>query len=71
MEWGFGNGESEYEVSFGLAPQKGELSLSVPETPELFTSPLQARNPEPGTEFRFELPAKFGVGTSKLGGPGH
>ena len=27
--------------------------------------------PEPGTEFRFELPAKFGVGRSKLGVPGH
>ena len=27
--------------------------------------------PEPGTEFRFELPAKFGVGKSKLGVPEH
>ena len=27
--------------------------------------------PEPGTEFTFELPAKFGVGRSKLGDPGH
>ena len=25
----------------------------------------------PGTESRFELPAKFGVGRSKLGGSGH
>ena len=26
---------------------------------------------EPGTEFRFEFPAKFGVGRLKLGVPGH
>ena len=44
VEWGFGYGESEYEVSFGLAPRNGELSLSVSETPEPFTSPLRARN---------------------------
>ena len=30
----FGYGESEYEVSFGLAPRNGELSPSNPETPE-------------------------------------
>ena len=28
-------------------------------------------DPEPGTDFRFELPAKFGVGRSKLWVPGH
>ena len=32
---------------------------------------LSAPGPEPGTEFRFELSAKFGVGRSKLGVPGH
>ena len=26
MEWGFGYGKSEYEVSFGLGPRNGELS---------------------------------------------
>ena len=36
VEGGFGYGESEYEVSFGLAPRNGELSLSDPETPEPF-----------------------------------
>ena len=38
VEWGFGYGESEYEVSSG-------------------------------TELRFDLPAKFGVGKSKLEAP--
>ena len=61
-EWGFGYGESEYEVSFGLAPRNGELSPSVPETPEPFNTPFRAL-----TEFRFELPTKFGVSMSKLG----
>ena len=32
----FGYGESEYEVSFGLAPRIGELSPSVPEIPDPF-----------------------------------
>ena len=44
--WGFGYGESEYEVSFGLAPRSGELSPSDPKTPEPFNSPFRARNPE-------------------------
>ena len=43
---GFGYGESEYEVSFGIAPRNGELSPSVPKTPEPFNSPFRARNPE-------------------------
>ena len=30
VEWGFGYGESEYKVSFGLAPRNGELSPSEP-----------------------------------------
>ena len=59
VEWGFGYGECEYEVSFGLAPRNAELSPSDPQTPE------------PGTDFRFELPVKFGVCRSKLGVPGH
>ena len=46
MEWGFGYGKSEYEVSFGLAPRNGELSPSVPETPKHFNSPFRDRNPE-------------------------
>ena len=46
VEWGFGYGESEYEVSFGLAPRNGELSPSVPETPGLFNSPFRAWNPQ-------------------------
>ena len=46
MEWVFGYGESEYEVSFGLAPRNGELSPSVPEILEPFNSPIRARNPE-------------------------
>ena len=69
-EWGFrhGVGESEYEVSFGLAPRNGELSPSIPETREPFNSPFRDRNPE--QEFRFELPAKYGFGKSKLRVPG-
>ena len=58
MEWGFGYGESEYEVSFGLAPRNGAVS------------PSDSQIPDPGL-FRFELPAKFGVGWSKLGVSGH
>ena len=46
VEWGFGFGESEYEVSFGLAPRNLELSHSAPETPEPFNSPFRARSPE-------------------------
>ena len=37
LEWGFGCGESEYEVSFGLAPRNGEFSPSDSETPDLLT----------------------------------
>ena len=46
VEGGFGYGESEYEVSFGLAPRNGELFPSVTKTPEPFNSPFRARNPE-------------------------
>ena len=46
MEWGFGYGETEYEVSFGRAPQNGELSPSDSKTPEAFNYPFRARNPE-------------------------
>ena len=46
VEWGFGYGESEYEVSFGLAPQNEELSPPDPQTQEPFNSPIRARNPE-------------------------
>ena len=61
--------ESEYEVSFGLAPRNGELSPSDPKTPEPFNSPFRS-GPGTGTDFRFDLPAKFGVGWSKLGSRG-
>ena len=37
VEWGFRYGESEYEISFGLAPRNEELSPQDPETPEPFT----------------------------------
>ena len=63
---GFGYGESEYEVSFGLATRNGELSPSNPKTPEHFNSSFRAES-----EVRFELTAKFGVGRSKLGVPEH
>ena len=46
MEGGFGYGESEYEVGFGLGPQSGELSPSDLETPESFNSPFRDRKPE-------------------------
>ena len=46
VEWGFGYGESEYEVSFGLAPRNIELSPSDPETPEPFNSRFWVRDPE-------------------------
>ena len=65
---GFGYGESEYEVSIGLSPRNGELSSSVPETPEPFNSPFRARNPERSSDSN--SPQKFGVGRSKLGVPG-
>ena len=46
VEWGFGYGESEYEVSFGLAPRNGELLPSDPQTPEPFNSSLRSRSPD-------------------------
>ena len=66
VEWGFGYGESEYEVSFGLAPRNGELSPSDPETQEPFNSSFRARN---GVQIRF--PRKIGFVKSKLRVPGH
>ena len=62
---GFHVRESEYEVSFGLAPLNGELSASEPKTPEPFNSPLRARNPERSPDSN--SPQKFRVGRSKLG----
>ena len=64
-EWGFGTGNL---VSFDLALRNAELSPSDPKHRNLLT--LRS-GPEPGTDFRFELPAKFGAGRSKLGVPGH
>ena len=64
VEGDFGYGESEYEVRFGLAPRNGELLPSDPRTFEPFNSPFRFG---PGTELRFELSAKFGVGGPKLG----
>ena len=52
----FDSGESEYEVSFGLPILKHRNLLP---------------GRERGTEFKFELPAKFAVGRAKLGVPGH
>ena len=46
MEWGFGYGESEYEVRVDLAPRNGELPPSEPKTPELFTWCLWHIHPE-------------------------
>ena len=62
MKWGFGYGESECEVSFGLAPRNGELSHSVPETPEPFNLPFRDRNPERSAESNSSQ--SFGLGTS-------
>ena len=52
VKWGFVFRESEYEVSFGIAPRNGELSPSVPETPEPCSGP---RNPERSSRWRFFL----------------
>ena len=57
-------GKSEYEVGFGPTPQKGELWPSDHETLDHFKLAVQGL--ETTTECRFELPAKFGVGISKL-----
>ena len=46
VEWGCRYGEAKYEFSFGLAPRNGELSPSVPKTPEPFNSPFRVRHPE-------------------------
>ena len=56
-----------YEVSFGLAPRNGELSPSDPKTQEF----LNLRSGPRTRDSRFELPAKFVVGRSKLGVPTH
>ena len=62
VERGFGYGESKHEVSFSLAPGNVDLEPSNYEVPEPFIFPFQG-----GKEHKFELPAKFGVGKSKLG----
>ena len=62
---GFGYGESEYEVSFGLAPRNGELSPSVPETQEPFNSPFRARNPERSSDSN--SPQNLGSVSQNLG----
>ena len=61
VEFGFGYGESEYEVSFGLAPRNGELPPSVPKTPEPFNSPFPARDPERSADSN----------SLQIWGPGH
>ena len=48
---------------------QGKVSL-VPKIGRNFVS-FSIPGPEPGTEFRFELSASFGVGRSKLGVLGH
>ena len=67
VKWGFGYGESEYEVSFGLAPRNGELSPSEPKTPEPFNFPFRAgtRN---GVQIR--TPRKIWGRYFKTWGPG-
>ena len=45
VEWGFGYGESEYEVRFGQAPSNGELSRSDIKTTKPFNSSIRTRNP--------------------------
>ena len=65
VEGAFGYGESEYEVSFGIAPRNGELSPSVPETPEPLNSPFQARNPERSSDSNF--PQYLGSVSQNLG----
>ena len=57
MERGFRYGESEYEVSFGLAHRNGEVSTSDPKTHELLIlrSGAGTRN-----ALQIQLPAKFG-----------
>ena len=74
VEWGFGYGKSEYEVSLGLAPRNGDLSPSDPETPEPFNSPLRERNPERNSDSNF--PQNLGSDSnsdskSKFEVPGH
>ena len=51
MDWGFGYGESEEEVSCGLAQGNGELFPSFHESPGLFNSGLRDRN-ENGVHIR-------------------
>ena len=46
VEGGFGHGESEYELSFGLAPRNPELLPSGSKTSEAFNFPFRARNPD-------------------------
>ena len=61
-------GESEYEVSFGLAPLNGELSLSVPETPEPFSFPFRPPNPERSSDSNFRRiwgPAAYAPGDKR------
>ena len=66
VEGGFGYGESEYEISFDLAPRSGELWPSGPETPEPFNFPSRARN---GVHIR--APRKIWNLRVKAWGPGH
>ena len=68
MEWGFGNGKSEYEVSFGIAPRNGGLSPSDPQASE----PLTLRS-GPGTRSGLQIrTARKNVGSvdHNLGGRG-
>ena len=65
MEWGFGNGESEHEYSFGKATRSGELSPPEPKTPEPFYSPFRAWNPERSSDSNF--PKNLGSVGQNLG----
>ena len=63
------------------APSRSEILFSSVNPPKntrgyqemggLWFRVRESSTPEPGTEFKFELPAKFGVGRSKLGVPVH
>ena len=57
--------ESENEVSFGLTPLNGQLSPSDPKTPEPFSSPFRAQNPERGSYSN--PPQNLGSGGQNLG----
>ena len=69
VEGGFEYEECEYEVNFGLAPQNGELSPSVPESTKLFNFLFRAGNPERSSDSNSPQNLGLSVG-QKLGARG-